>query len=776
MVDINIKMAFRASNGRYLTVRSGSPKLLVGDFCGNDTFGVFTLVERGENGFALQAWNSKFVCAEQGGGGVINVDRDWTREWETFTLAAKWPIAHTLDSNQPPVLLGPTEPLPQWRTLLVNERPVDGMQQQPDRYMWSGFGTYDGQHFVSLTGGAYAEVAATATSFGPNETFTPIAIHLDGDAVSIIAANGKLLSAMQGGGGDLCAQGAQPLQWEALRQVTLVDDYVALRGPDGRYVSIAGGAKLQVTASALGQTEVFKRVQLDGTDFALLAHNGRYVTLQRDGTLVAASTSINVRERFGPWADRRSADTYVAWMDVEKRAAFVTSNGTFVSAMNGGGGDLLPLGVCIDAWERMTFVSPENGGGRMAIRGPDGRYATIANGPKLQMTATSIGPNELFDVSPDYDRFLLRASNGKFVTAGSNGAGPLAADGDVISAAHEFTFVTSNLHMVARGGGSDDHLYSAKLRWYNNAACWLDYAVLPLGNKSTSSPAVVTHAGVTYMVHRGGGNKSLWWTTYNHGTGTWNEDIEFTNGNRSDSPPGLAVFNGTIYCVHKGNNDNEIWYCTFDQTSKTWTEDKRFQNGNKCYEGTPIINYQQELTWEQLVGGMFPKDTLICVHRGHSDTVVLNKTLSEADRHLYFSIFDSNTLTWGEDAEFIHDNRTGRTPALAVLNGTLYCVHCGFNDSTHPGDDQIYYSTFDLATKTWSEDKLLGNNARTTSGVGLIAWANALYCIYGGSRNGAYPQSVYWCKFDSASKTWSPEYGAPGIHSGDGPTLFTLPL
>ena len=123
--------------------------------------------------------------------------------------------------------------------------------------------------------------------------------------------------------------------------------------------------------------------------------------------------------------------------------------------------------------------------------------------------------------------------------------------------------------------------------------------------------------------------------------------------------------------------------------------------------------------------------------------VVVRGASSVNDQNLWFTVWDPDKRTWGEQAEF-HECLSRNAPALAQHGDLLYCVHCGDNS-----DDLKWtvYSTDD----GWSDDHDFPPYHSTATNPSLVEFDNTLYCFHRGSGN----QTLYYCTFDTAGKTWN---------------------
>ncbi|KHG39187.1 MAG: hypothetical protein HEQ20_12505 [Aphanizomenon flos-aquae KM1D3_PB] len=127
------------------------------------------------------------------------------------------------------------------------------------------------------------------------------------------------------------------------------------------------------------------------------------------------------------------------------------------------------------------------------------------------------------------------------------------------------------------------------------------------------------------------------------------------------------------------------------------------------------------------------------------------KDKKPSDQHLYFSVFDPQTNTWSEEADFSGDEaddendvQSASGPALAEFGGKLFCVHRGKDNDTH-----LYWETYTTDTG-WSHPQGIGH--QTNVSPALVVFHEKLYCFY---RKG--DGKICFCSFNSSSNSWSTE-------------------
>jgi len=116
-----------------------------------------------------------------------------------------------------------------------------------------------------------------------------------------------------------------------------------------------------------------------------------------------------------------------------------SSDGQFVSAENGGGGEVTANRSARNSWE--TFEVVEQGGGRIALRTVDGHFLSAegGGGDTLSANRQFIGEWERFKVvHRGGSRFAFETSNGHYLVAESGGGAEVKADRTRIGSWEEF--------------------------------------------------------------------------------------------------------------------------------------------------------------------------------------------------------------------------------------------------------------------------------------------------------------------------------------------------
>jgi hypothetical protein len=123
---------------------------------------------------------------------------------------------------------------------------------------------------------------------------------------------------------------------------------------------------------------------------------------------------------------------------------------------------------------------------------------------------------------------------------------------------------------------------------------------------------------------------------------------------------------------------------------------------------------------------------------------VVRGASSGDDQSLWFTVWDPDQRTWGEDAEF-HDCFSRNAPALAQHGDLLYCVHRGADS-----DDRLWWTVYST-NDGWSDDTVFPNH-HTASNTSLVEFKGTLYCFHRGTGS---DEKLYYCTFDTERRTWN---------------------
>ncbi len=245
-------------------------------------------------------------------------------------------------------------------------------------------------------------------------------------------ANGRYVTAENGGGSPLIANRTAVGAWERYDQVDAGGGYIALRShANGLYVTAGAGA-LVANSVTIGTGQKFTVVvNADGSVSLLALANNRYVTAENGGAsaLIANRTAIGAWERF---------DEVLPAALISLRAK---ANGLFVSADAGGAAPLIANRGAVGPWEQFDQVDAGNGYLGLRARA-NGRFVTAENAGTSPLIAnrTAVGAWESFRavVNLDASISLLALADGRYVTAEAGGVSPLIANRTTIGAWEQF--------------------------------------------------------------------------------------------------------------------------------------------------------------------------------------------------------------------------------------------------------------------------------------------------------------------------------------------------
>lgn len=288
---------------------------------------------------------------------------------------------------------------------------------------------------------------------------------------------------------------------------------------------------------------------------------------------------------------------------------------------------------------------------------------------------------------------------------------------------------------------------SENLNWcVYNGSFWSGDTGFSNGAKSTSAPALCIFNGVLYCVHRGKyGNNNLFYCTFDPASQNWSTDIPMEGDNKSGDAPALAVFNGTLYCVHKGGSDNWMWWCKFDPVTRKWSPDYPFTQSNRTNSPPALAVFNS---------------ALYCVHRG------------DDDQNLYWCTFTGSD--WTEDTRFPQGNRSGRGPSLYIQNNTLYCVHRG-QQSSGSADDQLLYTCANSSGGNWTADGGFPQGNRSADSPAVAIYNGTVFCVHRGITSGGSHSVPNLFYATLTSNGWSADTKFSGGNlSADGPALAVV--
>jgi hypothetical protein len=220
---------------------------------------------------ALKTSDGYFLCADGGGGGNILADRESVGGWEIFyvipvgdhkialkTEKGKYvSIADNIESiNAKKDTIGPTE-IFEIFDLDDNKIALKGA---------------NGKYITAIEGGEH-EVAANRDKILKWEVFEMLKLR----RAYLKSFNGYYICAIKGGGEKILINAPRPEKYEKFEFVKVNKSKVALKSPNGSYISIEKGLA-NSTGRGIGSNEIFEFVELDNNKFALKANNGKYLT------------------------------------------------------------------------------------------------------------------------------------------------------------------------------------------------------------------------------------------------------------------------------------------------------------------------------------------------------------------------------------------------------------------------------------------------------------------------------------------------------------------
>jgi hypothetical protein len=215
-------IALRTTSGHYLVAEDGGGSIVNANRQEVREWETFELEDASATKYLihLETWNNHYMVAEEGGGGPVNANRPDPLTWETFTL---------IDGN-------------------------GGVLRDGD---WVYVRTFDGAHYLTAQAGGGREVNAEGLSPNLWQRFWIRSVNgsptiRPGDAIALQASDGHYLVAEDGGGSIVNANRQEVREWETFHLldaseskslVRLGADYWA----DGYFVAadFGGGAEVR---------------------------------------------------------------------------------------------------------------------------------------------------------------------------------------------------------------------------------------------------------------------------------------------------------------------------------------------------------------------------------------------------------------------------------------------------------------------------------------------------------------------------------------------------
>lgn len=404
---------------------------------------------------SLQADNGKYVGIDLNSGGAVSANKIEVNGWETFEIVQSG---------------GKTLMRLQNGNYLSRENfRITSTNNASSAEQFELFGFENGKVafrasnglFVSAEFGGGGKLTTSRWDVGAWESFRFSArmnvaaarTFLSAGEVSIVTENGKLVSAIGGGGQRVEATRQLFGDWERLQVVDLGGGWAALRTSNGRYLRAEQGGGREVNAlgtDGKGDWERFLVVGLGADSFALRTKSGYYLTATNGGggELRADKVTVEGWETFHYLVSPVSRDSSAeARFKTLGRVSLMVDNGQFVASENGGGGAVNANRSTRGDWE--SFEVLDLGSGKVALRTINGNYLS-AEGGRFSAAAGGIGDWERFEViGVSSDRVALRIANGRYLSSELGGGRELATNRTTIGAWEQFRFAAAPLPTAA---------------------------------------------------------------------------------------------------------------------------------------------------------------------------------------------------------------------------------------------------------------------------------------------------------------------------------------
>lgn len=79
---------------------------------------------------------------------------------------------------------------------------------------------------------------------------------------------------------------------------------------------------------------------------------------------------------------------------------------------------------------------------------------------------------------------------------------------------------------------------------------------------STVPPAIAAYGGVLHLIHKETSATGIWWSYYTPSTGVWSAEVSLP-GQQMDGFAALAALPTQLLMVHRGAGNHTLWYSTF---------------------------------------------------------------------------------------------------------------------------------------------------------------------------------------------------------------------
>jgi hypothetical protein len=253
------EVTLRAYDGQYVCAEGGGGGNVDANRNWAYTWENFDILYLPDGHVALEAANGQYVSAEGGGGGDVHANRDAIGSWEEFMLEYRGYDRVAFRTANGYYLCaegGGGQRVVANRTAA----PPGGWEEFHISSLWENIQLYHSSYYWTAEGGGGQGVVANRTVASGWEYFD--AVFLGNNQVAFRAYDGKYVSAEGGGGGAVNANRDFLQTWETFTMVDRGQGYVSFQTSDGsHYLCDEGGGGQQVvanrTAAPFGGWETF---------------------------------------------------------------------------------------------------------------------------------------------------------------------------------------------------------------------------------------------------------------------------------------------------------------------------------------------------------------------------------------------------------------------------------------------------------------------------------------------------------------------------------------
>lgn len=259
----------------------------------------------------------------------------------------------------------------------------------------------------------------------------------------------------------------------------------------------------------------------------------------------------------------------------------------------------------------------------------------------------------------------------------TEGAGPTIA------------YFGGNLFVGYKGAQTHELYYT----YSSNGTSWSGSNKIPGGQKTSKSPALVSHDNKLYFIYKGRSDNRIHYAyTYNSNASTWYYKGHLSN---STSTGGInaCVFKGKLYQFHR-NPNGQIGYA-INTSGTNWGNERiinrQVGSGVACavFQGKLHIVYNDNVDTGKKC--KLPVDT---DGDGEPDSEIEVDCDGRFNGGSLFHAWSTDGLSW-TTSSFIGSQKTRKAPALAVLNNKLYVAYKGLNS------DNIHHASFNGSSWTY---------------------------------------------------------------------------